>query len=215
MIKKSIKKLIKRTVLYRQYLNYVYKKATIKEIKINKNTRQLFVEQYLPKNGIGAELGVLKGNFSRILIESTNAKLVHLVDPWYFLVAEWSWAGGNPSTVDAAISVLKNFKNEIEEGTVLVHIEDDCKVLKYFPDSYFDWVYIDSSHAYEHTVRELELIQKKIKNDGIIAGDDWRPDPSHRHHGVYKAVSEFIAKFDYKLLYCDEINLQWAIKKTY
>lgn len=95
-----------------------------------------------------------------------------------------------------------------------MHVQDDIKLLKEFPDDYFDWVYVDSSHGYEHTVSELALLLKKVKASGIICGDDWQPNPNHRHHGVYKAVNEFILKNDYKLLYSDDKNLQWFIKKN-
>lgn len=75
-------------------------------------------------------------------------------------------------------------------------------------------MYIDSSHAYDHTVEELEILKFKVKSDGIICGDDWRPDPNHRHHGVCKAVNEFLEKEGYELLYANEENLQWFIKKN-
>ncbi|MBS4013949.1 MAG: class I SAM-dependent methyltransferase [Bacteroidetes bacterium] len=163
---------------------------------------------FSPVIRLGAILGIL-----RDLLESSNARKLHLIDPWYFLDAEWSWAGGNPSTVDAVVNILREFKKEIETGRVLVHIEDDCKVLKDFPNEYFDWVYLDSSHAYEHTVKELNILAAKVKNHGIITGDDWRPDPNHRHHGVYKAVTEFMKKYGFELVYASEENLQWAIKK--
>jgi hypothetical protein len=44
----------------------------------------------------------------------------------------------------------------------------------------------------------------------VIAGDDWQPDPGHRHHGVFKAVQELIAESSYVILYADAQSLQWA-----
>jgi hypothetical protein len=43
-----------------------------------------------------------------------------------------------------------------------------------------------------------------VKSSGIISGDDWRPDPNHIHHGVYKALNEFILKYNYELIYADD-----------
>ena len=65
--------------------------------------------------------------------------------------------------------------------------------------------------TYEQTKLELQLLQKKVKPSGVIAGDDWQPDPAHPHHGVYKAVQEVIAEGKYRILYADTYNLQWAI----
>jgi hypothetical protein len=87
-------------------------------------------------------------------------------------------------------------------------------VLPQFPDRYFDWVYIDTLHFYEHTRDELALLKTKVKVDGVIAGDDWLPDPSHRHHGVCRAVTEFVQAEPYELIYADEQDLQWAISAT-
>jgi hypothetical protein len=180
----------------------------------HKRYRLEFIERVLPKNGIGAELGVFKGHLSPILLKHSKATKLHLIDPWYFLTARWAWAGGNQSTVDALIKVLKTFKNEIEDGRILIHVGDDLQVLATFPDQYFDWVYIDSSHMYEHTMHELQMLASKVKDNGVIAGDDWQPEPNHRHHGVYKAVNEFIVSEEYRLIYSDRENMQWAIKKS-
>ena len=183
----------------------VYKKSAERRIS--------FVKNVLPQNGIGAELGVMKGHFSPILLKYSNATKLHLLDPWYFLAGAWPWAKGNKSTVDALINILKKFKKEIENSQVVVHVGDDLKTLHQFPDNYLDWVYIDSSHAYEHTKQELEILSRKVKFNGIISGDDWRPDPEHKHHGVYKAVNEFVSASEYKIIYTDS-NLQWAISRS-
>src|SRR5205823_5195733 len=70
------------------------------EAEIN-DRRIPFIEEILPKNGIGAELGVFKGYFSPLLLHHTQARVLHLIDPWYLLCGEWSWGGGKRSTVDA------------------------------------------------------------------------------------------------------------------
>jgi methyltransferase family protein len=211
---KFIKNIFKRTFLYPMYIERMHQKKLEDEVELNQRIRGPLMDKYIPKNGIGAELGVLKGTFSRVLLKSTKAKELHLIDPWYFLDAEWTWVGENTSTVDALCNILQTNKKEINEKKFFVHVQDDIEVLKSFPDAYFDWAYIDSSHAYQHTVMELEILLKKVKSSGIICGDDWRPDINHRHHGVFKAVNEFINKHHYDLIYANEENLQWFIKKS-
>jgi hypothetical protein len=208
VIKQAIKQRIKRTALYGWH---VERRAARRERDANK-LRAVFVDQVLPKNAIGAELGVFKGQFSPILLERTSPTRLHLIDPWYFLTAHWHWGGGDRSTVHALIRVLQRFEKEIENGRVRVHVGDDLQVLATFPDGYFDWVYVDSSHAYEHTRDELRMLERKIKSGGVIAGDDWQPDPHHRHHGVYKAVTEFVASGRYEVIYADKNDRQWAMR---
>lgn len=210
---KIIKDIIKKTFLYPIYIRRKHERILDGEVALNERVRGPIIDKFIPKNGIGVELGVFKGTFSRVLLNRTQAKELHLMDPWYFLDAEWGWAGENTSTVDALCIILQKNKKEINQKRVFVHVQDDIEALKGFADNYFDWAYIDSSHAYQHTVMELEILLKKVKPSGIICGDDWRPDEKHRHHGVYKAVNEFIVKNNYTLIYSNEENLQWFIKK--
>lgn len=182
--------------------------------ELRKNTiRRKFVQDILPAGGIGAELGVHKGYFTSCLLENAKPRKLHLVDPWYLLGGEWSWAGGNRCTVDGLIGVYRAYKKEIVAGQVQVHVSGDLEVLSGFSDGYLDWAYVDSSHEYEHTRQELQLLKTKVKQDGVIAGDDWRPDPSHPHHGVCRAVREFCELEGFELIYSSAQDKQWAIRR--
>lgn len=176
--------------------------------------RRRFVESMIPQGGVGAELGVHKGYFTKLLLEIANPKKLHLVDPWYLLTGEWTWAGGNRSTVDALRSIMKTFRDQLVDGTFVLNISDDLEFLKSVPDAYFDWVYVDTSHEYEHTKKELEILQHKVRADGVIAGDDWQTDPGHRHHGVCRAIREFLETAPYELVYQGDDDKQWAIRRT-
>lgn len=36
----------------------------------------------MPQSGVGAEIGVSRGKFSKLLIAEGNPQLLHLIDPW-------------------------------------------------------------------------------------------------------------------------------------
>jgi hypothetical protein len=176
--------------------------------------RAAFVRKVLPKHGVGAELGVFRGHFSPVLFAEASPTCLHLVDPWYLLTPRWHWGTGDRSTVNALRRILKRWKREIEAGRVVVHVGDDRDVLRSFADGQLDWAYIDSSHAYEHTRDELRLLHDKVSPGGVIAGDDWQPDPSHQHHGVHRAVQEFAAESGYEIIYAEAVDRQWAIRRA-
>jgi Methyltransferase domain len=177
-----------------------------------KNRRRQVVFDVLPKGGVGAELGVQKGYFSRTLLVSTDAAHVYLVDPWYLLGPTWHWSGGNRSTVVAVSNVIRRHRREIESGRMSVHILDDRDFLGRLEEGSLDWAYVDSSHEYAHTCEELSLLSRIVKSGGVIAGDDWQPDPNLRHHGVTMAVNEFVGRGGGSLLLADAASRQWAVQ---
>ena len=140
----KIKRKIQRSWAYSFYIKRTEKIRNRLRSKELRALRGSVIDQYIPKGKIGAELGVLKGIMSRVLLDITKPKELHLMDPWYFLEANWDWSYGNKSTVDALCNVLKSNKKYIEEGKVFVHVQDDLKTLDLFPDNYFDWIYLDS-----------------------------------------------------------------------
>ena len=105
------------------------------------------------------------------------------------------------------------FCEVLAEGSLVLHIGDDLEILPRFPEASFDWLYIDSSHAYEHTGKELRLAERLVKPGGVICGDDWSDDPGHPHHGVRRAVEEFAAASDFRLVYADARDRQWALRR--
>ena len=175
--------------------------------------RMRFLKPYLIENAVVGEFGVLKGDFSREIVRTMKPVKLHLVDPWYLQGPEWQWENGDRSTIHALSGILEEFAEPLSSGQVVLNIGFDQDVLAGLPDGYFDWTYLDTTHEYAQTKLELQLLQRKVKASGVIAGDDWRPDPTHPHHGVYKAVQELIAGGQYEILYADSENLQWAIRR--
>lgn len=170
-----------------------------------------FLSKYIPDNFIGAEIGVFKGHFSSLLL-SKNPRKLFLVDPWYRLSAEWGWVRTeNPSTFDAFINIMLDFKKEINEGVVIPVPDFSANFLKCAPLGCFDFVYIDSSHSYEDTLQEISLSIPLLKPGGLILGDDWHDDPSHRHFGVAKAVNKYIDSGELKQVFKPQY-MQWGLR---
>ncbi len=171
------------------------------------------LRRFIAPGGVGAEIGVHKGYFTAHLLRELTPQRLHLVDPWYLLGAEWNWGPPSRSTVDALCSILHRYTDELTAGRVVLHVGWDLEVLAAMPDASFDWVYLDTDHEYESTRLELEVLQRKVTPSGIIAGDDWRSDPDHRHHGVFRAVQEVVATTGYDLLHADDDDQQWLIRR--
>jgi Methyltransferase domain len=167
-----------------------------------------FLLNYIPGNSVGAELGVFTGLFSSLLAKEKKIKNVTFVDPWWEAFGdnypEW-WGAytdyGRVKTHNAyELAKRRIFRAGLPGRVVVVSTSSDW--LNAQPDESLDWVYIDSTHTYEGTLEELQLLSRKLKDTGLILGDDWREDPNDINHGVFLAVNEFLKKNDFEIVMC-------------
>lgn len=172
--------------------------------------RYEIIAPLLGKSCVGAEIGVYKGGFGEFLLQ--HCSKLYLVDPWYRNGGFWKSDIANDSRVDTVIELLSIYKQQIEQGLVELVVEYSEPFLRSVPDDYFDFVYIDSSHAYKQTREELKLAAKKVKKgkSGVILGDDYDPRPESRQHGVYLAVNEFIEETGAKMVL--DKGRQWGLR---
>lgn len=138
----------------------------------------------LPKNGVGCEIGVYKGDFSERLLYATNPTRLHLIDPWEKYEHGW----GRMITDKMYFDVIERF---LKVECVMVHRGYSSHVLANFPDNYFDWVYIDGDHQYSAVRCDLEIAHRVVKPYGIIAGDDYHAN-GWWGDDVMRAVNEKI-----------------------
>jgi len=148
--------------------------------------RRDFLLRKLPHGAVCAEIGVLRGDFSERILKLARARELHLIDPW----------GANsgdmlPEAEDNYRFVRERFASEIAAGRVIIHRTTSLQASSEFPDSYFDWVYIDGNHFYESVKQDLEVYCRKLKPGGALAGDDYHY-PGNWYDGVTRAVDEFI-----------------------
>ena len=168
----------------------------------------------MPPNAIAAEFGVQAGSYSQFISRVNKPKELHLVDVWEETETPWpSYDEQRQNYLD----VLKMFEKEVSSGSVIVHKGDDLAYMEQFPDHYFDWVYIDTTHQYEHTVRELELAATKVKPDGYICGHDYTDNEHSRKwgFGVVRAVNQFTKNHDWVIAYITEdVPSSYVLKRA-
>jgi len=167
--------------------------------------------KYLPHNAVCAEFGVAAGGFSKEILRRLSPKKLYLVDPyWKEYGDHYSW---NRKSIMATWNhAVKRVRQYDTNKVVAMVVDYDYNFLADLPDNFFDWIYLDSTHNYEDTLRELDLMACKVKDEGMLAGHDWLPNPNNKHHGVYKAINEWLVLNPYYLYYLDH-KTQWILKK--
>jgi len=153
----------------------------------------------LPKNGVVAEVGVADGVFSTAIYDIATPIRFHLIDTWEHLTPkEYCETDAVKFSSDEKQTknytrVARRFKKEIYNENVKMNKGFSATILGKFPDKYFDWVYIDANHDYEHVREDLEIVLPKIKEEGLICGHDYLEfNPlTKTKYGVIQAVGEF------------------------
>jgi len=139
----------------------------------NRAENRLMLLQRMPKDGVVAEIGVWEGGFSELILDVTQPKELHLIDPWSYQPDYKNTAfgkGEDGEKMEAKYQmVVEKFK---DDSRVTIHRKMSDDGLKSFPDAHFDWIYLDGNHNYDVVSKDLRLSARKVKNDGKIAGDD-------------------------------------------
>ena len=168
--------------------------------------------------GIGAEIGVNRGDFSRRILEKWHGDLLYSIDPWI--------RNKNPQHGEELYSITKAKLLKFKERSQILR-EKSKESAARFEDGSMDFCYIDALHKYRHVLEDCDLWWPKIKDGGILCGHDYygpkictTKDGSPKkwpHVEVKQAVDEFIADNDLKI-HCDGGNngamvSSWYIQK--
>lgn len=157
----------------------------IKNCKLVKDRNDMLKE--IPQNGVCAEIGILKGDFSKEILHTLKPEKLHLVDV----------------DSESCKSAQKRFKDLVDSGVVFLHNRDSSSWLRSMPDNTFDWIYIDGDHSYEGVKKDLEAAHLKLKQDGMISLNDYIFFGSSdlTKYGVIEATNEFCIRHNYELVH--------------
>jgi hypothetical protein len=166
---------------------------------------------FLPHGGVGAEVGVAQGDFAAVLLERARPSRLHLIDPWSYRedskgserqllneVAGKSGPFAPPATNEVAEEHYRAICDRFaDRNDVTLHRQFSYKAAREFSDRYFDFVYLDGNHEYEHVLQDLCDFAPKIKEDGLLLGHDFFEDKfaKENHYGVIDAVKRFLQRF--------------------
>jgi SAM-dependent methyltransferase len=183
--------------------------------------RRFFLSDF-PTGSVCAEIGVFRGEWTRHILEVTRPRELHLVDAWWELYGDHfpDWGSytefGQLRTRQAYDDAQRVIAETAPSSAkVVTHVGDDCAILESFPDAYFDWVYLDTSHTYDDTLKELEVLSRKVKPTGFISGDDWLDDDDPQaewNGGSGVAIYDFCLANNWIVDRRDNFN-QWRISR--
>lgn len=186
------------------------------EGEVERMKKRRWVLELLPKGGIGAEIGVFRGHFSDLICRIAQPGKLYLIDPWTTLGETFGWgkAYTNFDTLPTLVA------REDARAHVARHPGVECVLLEAtYPacaeaiTDPLDFAYLDASHKYDPTLRELRAMDRQVKPEGWLVGDDWDERPDSQHHGVYLAIQTFVAETDWRIVEAGR-GRQWALRRA-
>jgi len=136
------------------------------------NNRQNTIPLLLNNNKakVGVELGVFRGDFSKVLLENWDGNL-YMIDPWRPIGDTYIDACDDMQLYDLYAATTKNIKGYESRGFMLRGLGEE--LIDLFEDESLDFVYIDANHSYDHIKADMEMWYPKLKKGGIFSGHDY------------------------------------------
>lgn len=117
----------------------------------------------------GAEIGVLKGEYSEIICRANPGVELLCVDPW-MAYADYDEPRKDQTRLNDAYreagNRLRHFHCQLWRLTSL-------EAAKQVPDGSLDFIYIDANHQEPFISQDLEAWSRKVRPGGIVAGHDY------------------------------------------
>ncbi|WP_323041071.1 class I SAM-dependent methyltransferase [Gemmobacter sp.] len=134
--------------------------------------RETMMLDVVAKGGIGAELGVQAGNFSRFLLDGLAPSRLYLFDL-------------------AADPIRQDVK---ADPRVSLHIGDSSSNLAARRETVFDWIYIDGDHSLTGARKDAQAALQRIRPGGLLIFNDYTPwsIAEAMPYGVIPVVNELV-----------------------
>lgn len=156
-------------------------------ITLNHFGRRTAFIQMLRERGarLGVEIGTDHGQYAQQLLEGIPYLQLYCVDPWL------PYTEGNSVHGEEEMEQIykEAYDRVVCRGGTLIR-ETSMEAVENFEDDELDFVFIDGNHTYEHALEDITEWSKKVKPGGIIAGHDYKADPT-RKYGVIEAVQNY------------------------
>ncbi len=128
-----------------------------------------YVLRTLPKNSVGCELGVSRGDFSEYMLSLVNPRRLWLIDPWTYQpeLAYEPYGGQVQKSQDEMDAMYREVSERFADRPAVRIIRKKTEQLtEEIADESLDWVYIDGCHEYEAVAADLRYFLPKVKGGG-------------------------------------------------
>jgi len=156
---------------------------------------------------VGAEIGVLDGRHSRIMMENVPGLKLFCIDPWVAF---------NRMSEEKIAKIYKRCQDRLKNYDVEYMRMTSMEAIEKIPDRSLDFVYIDGLHEFDSIMMDLIHWSKKVRFGGIVAGHDYF---ANYQMGVMDAANAYTGAHninDWYVTVADEYpSFFWVQKEEY
>lgn len=135
---------------------------------------------------VGAEIGVLEGDFAKVLCDSIPDLKYYGIDIWHGESVEGHHRQG----------MLDRAKIKLDEYDATLVKKFSVEAALDFDANSLDFVYIDANHVFDAVVLDIISWTPKVKKGGIVSGHDYTDKGTC---GVKAAVDGYVKSHSYRL----------------
>lgn len=146
-----------------------------KRLAAEAEDRTAFWSRLIAGAGLGAvaEIGVFRGRFAeQILRACPGIATYHMVDPWRTL-EDWNKPNNRPQGEFEAIFAEAKARTAFAADRIRIHRERTIDVHPQFEDASLDLLYVDGDHTLRGVAIDLMTMFPKVREGGVIGGDDF------------------------------------------
>src|SRR3990167_4137266 len=141
----------------------------------------------------GAEIGVRRGRFSRILCECNPGLHLLCIDPWSPYNKKY--------TRERQEQIYAEACETLRDCNVTILRKSSMDALADVPDRSLDFVFLDGDHRFDHVCPDIIYWAQKVKSGGIVSAHDYY---AFGWSGVVQAVNAYT--------FCHDIR-PWYVTK--
>jgi hypothetical protein len=159
---------------------------------------------------LGAEVGVLAGDYSEFLLDTIPGLRLMCIDPWVAFESQ-----GQIASQDKMDHYRRRATARLSGRTVDILAMKSGEAAAQIDGGSLDFVYIDGNHEFDHVMTDLIAFAPKVRVGGIVAGHDF----AHWcNAGVVVAVEAYVCGHDIKPWYVtreQHASWFWVQRRVY
>ncbi len=129
----------------------------------------------------GAEIGVMKGDYSQVLCHGIPGLKLKMIDPWIRFSKRYP--------TDRLEAFMERARHKTMGFDVELIRKGSLDAVKDVPNNSLDFIYIDQLHEFDPVMMDLIQWNPKVKSGGIISGHDY--SNVYYQFGVIPAVNAY------------------------